>query len=353
MKIIHDPQDLLEVSRYGIDIPISFNNANEAIRRMLESRADTAAASHAPAGKPSWYVDTLAPAPDRKALEAVHDPAYISRLLDSEESLRHEIMRTFELVDEDGEYHRYDPRCAQLPLQHLFQTLLARGGGAVRAAELAFDCGEAWYFGGGFHHGHYDHGSGFCMYNDVLVARHCVSDPGNLPLTWIIDMDAHKGDGTAELVKRMRDRGENDCMALSIHMAHGWPLDERRILPGYVDDPAWTPSDLDIPLDSGEEAAYNDRLLAGLTRLSEMSQKRWKRATPELAFVLAGADPFEEDTLPSARLLKLSRGQMLRRNNLVRGFLCERSIPTAYVQAGNYGDNSWKTYMDFLCPLLD
>lgn len=352
MNVIYDPADVLEVLKYGIDIPISFNNARETMRRIFEARGLDGHSGMGPAGRPGWYYNKLAAEPDRRALEAVHDKAYIGRLLDSPESLRKEILRTFELIDENGEYYRYYPEKAILPLEHLFHSLLYRGGGTVRAAQIALEKGEAWYFGGGFHHAHFDHGSGFCVFNDVLVARHCISDAANLPLTWVIDIDAHKGDGTAALVRRMHDRGEKDCIALSIHMADGWPLDEERIQPEIKIDPAWTPSDIDIPVAEGEEDFYNPRLQKALEQLEQMSMKSWGRRTPDLAFVLAGADPFEEDMLPSTGLLKLSRHQMLQRNTLVREFLRERDIPAAYVQAGNYGDNSWKTYLDFLDPLI-
>ena len=41
---------------------------------------------------------------------------------------------------------------------------------------------------------------------------------------WIIDVDAHRGDGTAEIMAE-----HPEIKTLSIHMASGWPLDSPRI----------------------------------------------------------------------------------------------------------------------------
>ncbi|AHC13668.1 histone deacetylase [Salinispira pacifica] len=359
MQIIYDPSDTLDISDYGIDIPISFNNARkttelltEDYRKSAENKAgEKAGENRRMASLPSWYHTELDPPPGTRELSAVHDPAYIGRLLDGGTNLEKEIIRTFELVDEDGNYNRYSPDSAGKNLEELFAVILRRGGGSAKAARLALEKGSAFYFGGGFHHAHYSFGSGFCFYNDMLAAREMLSSPGDAPLTWIIDIDAHKGDGTAELVQRMNEQEDRSVIDLSIHMAQGWPLDLKRIPPGYDADPAWIPAALDIPVFTHAQDQYLPLLRKGLEDMEAMSLKRWGRKTPELAFVVAGADPFEEDELPSTQLLKLSRSTMLERNRLVHGFLMERNIPAAYVQAGNYGNNSWKVYYDFLSEL--
>jgi acetoin utilization deacetylase AcuC-like enzyme len=352
MQIIFDPHDSMDVRDYGISLPISFNNARKTMVELMTSAGVSGSAEQLRPSLLSWYHNQLSPPPTREELAAIHDPGYVGRLLEGGAGLEAEIVRTFELEDEEGEYHRYAPDEAEKPLSDLFDIILRRGGGVIRAAELAMKTGEAWYFGGGFHHAHWDYGSGFCMYSDTLVARRRIAGNGPAPRTLIIDIDAHKGDGTADLVGRLRQSGDNGVATLSIHMASGWPLDERRAVPGYSDDPAWISSDVDVPVERGQEALYNQKLAAGLRELEEFSARLWSKAKPELAFVVAGADPFEEDMLPSTEPLQLNREQMLERNNLVRDFLKARDIPAAWVQAGNYGDNSWKTYVDFLKPLV-
>lgn len=68
-------------------------------------------------------------------------------------------------------------------------------GSALRGAAMVVrgECDVAFSFGGGLHHAWRDHASGFCVYNDVVVA-----------ITWLVrqrlrvayvDIDVHHGDG--------------------------------------------------------------------------------------------------------------------------------------------------------------
>jgi len=154
---------------------------------------------------------------------------------------------------------------------------------------------------------------------------------------WIIDVDAHKGDGTAALTA-----GDSTIRTLSIHMAAGWPLDGT---PAPEDNrgtnPVLIPSDIDIPIQPGEEAEYLPRLAKGLSQLAE-----FERA--ELAIVVCGADPYEKDELPSARYLNLSLAGMLQRDRLVYRFLKAHDLPGAYLMAGGYGEHAWRVYAQFL-----
>lgn len=353
MQIIYDPSDTLDISDYGIHIPISFNNARKTTELLLEDYSNGPGHSEKEgANPPPWFHSSLDPPPGKGELSAVHEPEYVSRLLGGGKNLEQEIIRTFELIDDQGMYNRYAPETAGKKLDELFSVILRRGGGTAKAARLALETGSAFYFGGGFHHAHYSFGSGFCFYNDMLTARQMLSSPKDPPLTWILDIDAHKGDGTAELVQRMNEQGDRSVIDLSIHMANGWPLDDTRIPLGYSSDPAWIPAALDIPVSSQAQNQYIRLLGKGLEDMEAMSLKRWGRKAPDLAFVVAGADPFEEDELPSTQLLRLSRAVMRERNLLVHSFLTERNIPAAYVQAGNYGNNSWKVYYDFLSELV-
>jgi acetoin utilization deacetylase AcuC-like enzyme len=153
---------------------------------------------------------------------------------------------------------------------------------------------------------------------------------------WVIDVDAHKGDGTAALTC-----DDASIRTLSIHMAHGWPLDgAQRDREGRL-NPSFMPSDVDIPMEVGEETRYVARLQEGLHRLA-------RGPAPDLAVVVAGVDPFEGDALPSTRDLKLSLPQLLERDRSIYRFLAQRGIAQAYLMAGGYGDESWKAYAQFL-----
>jgi acetoin utilization deacetylase AcuC-like enzyme len=156
----------------------------------------------------------------------------------------------------------------------------------------------------------------------------------------VIDADAHKGDGTAAITF-----GDESIRTLSIHMARGWPLDEPAVDEEGIPNPSFTPSDIDIPIESGEEDLYVPRLAEGLRGLARLS-------APGIAVVLAGADPWEHDELPSTRPLRLTLQQLLERDLLVYSFLEERRVPSAWLMSGGYGEGSWQVYSRFLERVL-
>ena len=124
-------------------------------------------------------------------------------------------------------------------------------------------------------------------------------------------------------------------------MARGWPLDGSGLLADGTPNPSFTPSDIDIPIESGEEGHYIERLREGLVQLAAP-------APADLAIVVCGADPYEKDELPSTSGLRLTLEQMLARDQLVYSFLEERKIPAAFLMAGGYGEETWRVYAQFL-----
>jgi acetoin utilization deacetylase AcuC-like enzyme len=329
MKILVERSNHIDLMDYGIKIPIGTTNMAHSLKllRSHPELKDTV----------KEWLEVRSFQPLEKAdLLRVHDSNYVNNLFSGSKTLEKELLSTFELIDEDGNLYRYSPEDASRTLSELFIQLLQRGRGTFETALEALEHGAAFYFGGGFHHAHFDHGSGFCLFNDVMIAIRKLQEEQGIKTAWIIDVDAHKGDGTSAL-----SLSDETIASLSIHMADGWPLDEIR--PGKDGkDPAHLPSSIDIGIKEGEEAIYNSSLQQGLQKLIELIPK------PDIAFVLAGADPFEEDALPSAKLLQMSREQMQERDRLVYSHLEEHKIPAAYVMAGNYGENGWKIYSDFL-----
>jgi acetoin utilization deacetylase AcuC-like enzyme len=214
--------------------------------------------------------------------------------------------------------------------------------------------------GGGSHHARYDTGSGFCLLNDVTIAVMKILSEFPLHLIWIIDMDVHKGDGTAELVNFARERGElqnpelpcaeKPCvLTLSIHMAKGWPLDAESLSTAKEGRAPLIASDIDIGIDSGEENEYTPRLAEGIRELERLSAALYPSKTrPDFVLVVDGADPYEYDGLPSSGLLKLSLEQCLERDNYVYRYLTDRGIPSAWIQSGGYGDRAWEPTANFL-----
>ena len=100
----------------------------------------------------------------------------------------------------------------------------------------------------------------------------------------------HQGDGTADLLG-----GDPDCFTLSLHGARNYPF--QRI-----------PSDLDVDL------AERHRRRRYLEALGEALDHAIPRAGAELAFYLAGADPWQGDRLGR---LALTKAGLLARDELV------------------------------------
>ena len=305
---------------------------------------------------------------NREDLERIHSKTFIEQLYT--EGLSAAILDAFELIDEQGRPNRYEPERAVRPLSDLFQVLLTQAGGTYLACLLALTdnvlrdtpkkSGFCYYLGGGMHHARYDTPSGFCLINDVAAAAVKIASEKPARLIWIIDMDAHKGDGTAELIYFARKRSElktpaeefaqsisdNDkpcILTLSIHMAKGWPLDNENLASAEEGRAPLLPSDVDIGIDSGEEDEYSSRLMDGIHELEKISGR-----TPDFVLVVDGADPYEHDGLSSSSLLRLTLEQCVERDMLVYRYLQDKNIPSAWIQAGGYGGRAWEPAAHFL-----
>ena len=329
--ILYDPTDRMGFFEFGIQIPILDSKVTKTFEALAQD----------PELGPligQWHLARVTENLDRQDLQRVHSSGYVDRLFSA--ALEKEIIRTYELIDDQGRYYRYDPNEATQPLTNLFDRILKRVAGTTQCCRVALEKGFCFYFGGGMHHAQYDYGNGFCLLNDIVIALRKLQAEQKLQNVWVIDVDAHKGDGTAALT-----RDDATIRTLSVHMAQGWPLDGQPVDADGRPNPSFIPSDIDIPIAAGEEATYNRRLQEGLEQLAGGSR-------PDLALVVSGVDPYEGDTLPSTQLLRLSQAQLLERDQLIYRFLQDRQIPQASLMAGGYGPNVWEIYAGFLAWVL-
>ncbi len=334
MKILYDPGLAIDFSSFGIDIPASGDRA---------ARIASAARSAEDGG--ALLVEESLPPAGKEYLSLALRPEYLERLFGS--GVEEALVEAYELRNADGSLRRYRPEAALRPLRELLIYALKSAEGSRRAVEIALG-GEACYFlGGGAHHGRPDRGIGFCPINDVACA--CLwglSRLGRGSLAWIVDVDAHKGDGTAIILS-----GEPRALTLSAHMASGWPLDPESIAAGGPAYDALIPSSVDIAIESDEEGVYIERLAHGLGRLVELSRKRAGRDSPDFCIVVDGSDPWEGDELPSTSGMRLGEEALLERDLLIHNFLAERGIAQAWLMAGGYGAGSWRIHANFLLAL--
>lgn len=193
-------------------------------------------------------------------------------------------------------------------------------GATVAAARSALaGAGIAVNLAGGTHHAYADHGSGFCVFNDVAVAARQMQlesqARGAGPLrVAVIDLDVHQGNGTAAIF-----RNDPTVLTLSVHGAKNFPFRKEE-------------SDIDVELPDGcaddEYLQALDDALARLWRLTASSGELG------LIFFLAGADPHEGDRLGR---LKLTAQGLAERERRVFSAALERRIPVAVSMAGGYG----------------
>ena len=56
----------------------------------------------------------------------------------------------------------------------------------------------------GFHHAGYEFGGGFCTFNGLMIAAVSLHDSGHAKTIGILDLDAHFGNGSADIIKRKK-----------------------------------------------------------------------------------------------------------------------------------------------------
>lgn len=238
---------------------------------------------------PSVFIE--APRASRDDLLLVHTREYVDDLIGlrwTPRTMRSELALTREIAD----------------------AYITAAGGTIAASRLALEDGVCVHIGGGFHHAYPDHAEGFCYVNDVAVAVERLRCDKAVTRVAIIDCDLHQGNGTAFVFA-----ADPAVFTFSIHQENNYPPKER--------------SDLDIGLPDG---ADDDLYLSKLQAITGILDDH----RPEIAFYLAGADPFAEDKLGG---LSLSQTGLLRRDELVFRECRRRSIPVCVVLAGGYADD--------------
>jgi len=195
--------------------------------------------------------------------------------------------------------------------------LLERGlrsvGGTMAAARLALDRGLGMNLGGGTHHAGRDFARGYCLFNDVATALADLRAQGRAERALVVDCDVHQGDGTAQILGP-----DPQAFTLSLHGARNYPFQR---IPSDLD--------LDLPTGTGDDDyldALADALGVALARLP----------APDLAFYLAGADPWEGDRLGR---LALTKPGLLARDELVLDTLRAAGVPVCVVLAGGYAED--------------
>ena len=196
----------------------------------------------------------------RAELERVHDPAYVTQVIDEHES---------------DEWDGKRPDLATLATTFVGGTLLALDALLNKGARTAI------HFPGSKHHAQYDHSSGFCIFNDFAIAADIATKDYGLRVA-ILDIDAHHGDGVENLTA-----DNPKVITFSIHQGGIFPGTGYESKPGYF---------YNVPLEYGDGdvellQAFDEFIYALGAR-----ERIWGWR-PDLIFITCGADGHKDDPL--------------------------------------------------------
>lgn len=224
----------------------------------------------------------------------VHDASYLARVA-------------------NGTLTKEEQRAIGFPWSERMVERSRRSAGAtIAAAREALAKGWSANLAGGTHHAFRDRGEGFCVFNDAAIAARALQAEAGIRRIAVIDCDVHQGNGTASIFA-----DDDSVFTFSIHGANNFPARKET-------------SDLDIELADGTgDEEYLWHLERGVGEALE-------RSRPELAFYLAGADPWERDRLGR---LALTKAGLSRRDDWVLSTLRARRVPVAIAMAGGYAED--------------
>ena len=201
----------------------------------------------------------------------------------------------------DGDRHGFSTHGDNPVYDGMYEAALLSTGASVQAAELIADgeASAAFAPAGGLHHAMRGWASGFCIFNDPVVAINVLRKRG-LRVVYV-DVDAHHGDGVQAAFYR-----DTDVMTVSVHESGRW------LFPGTgaVNE-----------VGAGEAAGYSVNLPLFPYTGDDVYQEAFERVVPPLieAFapdVLAvqmGADAYVTDPLTHLALSTHGYDAVVRR----------------------------------------
>lgn len=242
-----------------------------------------------PAGS---YLESPQATPDE--LARFHDADYIAAVQDAErdQEVSDDVRRRFNLgVNGNAVYREMFRRPAT-----------ACGASLLAARMLAARPGVVYNPAGGTHHGQPDRASGYCIFNDAVLAILELLDAGFTRIFYL-DLDAHFGDGVQQAF-----HDDRRVFTLSVHENGRWPMarghstgfgsgdgggDGAATGPGSVHDRAGDAA-RNLPVPPG----FNDTEMAFLR--DEVIVPLIAGFAPEVLVVQCGADALGDD--PMTRL---------------------------------------------------
>ncbi|MEL7293317.1 MAG: histone deacetylase [Pseudomonadota bacterium] len=193
--------------------------------------------------------------------------------------------------------------------QQLIERTFTSAGGTCQTVTQALEGGGAIHLSGGYHHAHYDFGSGFCLFNDLVIAAKRALQHHEIDKVLIVDSDVHHGDGTATLCNDV-----DQIVTLSFHCDKNFPARK-------------PDSDLDValPRETGDE-----EFLSAFTDVVTMAVNLHQ---PDIILYDAGVDIHQQDELG---YFNVTSEAILQRDRFMFSLAKQKQLPIACVVGGGY-----------------
>lgn len=251
--------DIYRRSRYGTTHPLGIPRVS-AMLDLCKALGWVAAGD---------YIDSPVATPAQ--LARFHDPSYVAAVMAAERDQR---------LDEAASRRWNLGRNGNPIFGEVFRRPATACGASLEAARmlLADERRIVHSPAGGTHHGLRDRASGFCFFNDPVLAILALLD-GGLARVAYVDLDAHHGDGV-----ELAFSGEPRVLAISVHEAGRWPYT------GRIEDRAGG-SARNLPVPPG----FNDSELAFV--VEEAIAPLLVRFAPQVLLLQCGADALADDPM--------------------------------------------------------
>jgi acetoin utilization protein AcuC len=228
-----------------------------------------------------WLPDTAyhdSPLATPAQLARFHDRAYVAAVQAAERTQR---------ASQDMRL-RHDLGARGNPVfPEVFRRPATAAGGSILAAQMLSEHpGKVHNPAGGTHHGRPDRASGFCYFNDPVLALLTLLD-GGLTRVLYLDTDAHHADGVQDAL-----HGEPRVLMISVHEDGRWPMTARadgRVAGSAADTAGGSARNIPVPPDfNDDEMAYV--LEAAILPLIDAFE-------PEAIVIQGGSDACADDPL--------------------------------------------------------
>lgn len=163
--------------------------------------------------------------------------------------------------------------------------------------------------GGGYHHAFYDHGEGFCIFNDLAITARYLIYKGFARRILIIDLDVHQGNGTASILSK-----DENIFTFSMHGSKNYPAKKQT-----------SDYDLDLP-DGTRDKDYLYNLEFALDSIL-------KQFRPDHILYQGGVDVLQSDQLGR---LGLTMKGCKKRDEIVFNTIRSLDIPSTLTLGGGY-----------------